>query len=144
MQPHEFIEGSERVIAHCGLWPSFHDAEVLKLVLDRTDRARSEELFPVLDLYMHGWVMTSEISEDGFYKLKGEGKFHFRFEGITEVEIEGFNSQNVISAMNLELVSHPQDEKRKLLRIELEHCYKFAATFTAEKAKILSIEPYVQ
>lgn len=34
MKAHEFIQGFELVLAHLGLWPSFHDAEVLKLVID--------------------------------------------------------------------------------------------------------------
>lgn len=88
--------------------------------------------------------MTSEVTEQGFYKLHGEAIFHLQFEGVTEVRVVGFNNQNVLSALNLELVSHPHDASRKLLQVELEHCYEFEATFTAQKARVLSITPHVQ
>lgn len=144
MNPHEYIEGFELVVAHLGLWPSFHDAEVLKLAIDRTHVATAKELSPVLDLHLRGWVMTSEVTEQGFYKLHGEAVFHFRFEGVTNVQIEGFNNQNVLSALNLELASHPHDASRQVLQVELEHCYEFQASFSAQKARVLSITPYAQ
>ena len=144
MEAHEFIQGFELVVAHLGLWPSFHDAEVLKLVIDRTHVAASKELSPVLDLHLRGWVMTSEVTEQGFYKIRGEALFHFRFEGITGLQIEGFNNQNVLSALNLEVVSHPHDTNRQVLQVELEHCYEFQASFIAQKAQVLNITPYVQ
>ena len=144
MEAHEFIQGFELVVAHLGLWPSFHDAEVLKLVIDRTRVATSKELSPVLELHLRGWVMTSEVTDQGFYKRNGEAVFHFRFEGVGNVQIEGFNNQNVLSALNLELVSHPHDASRLVLQVELEHCYEFQASFTAQKAQVLSITPYVR
>lgn len=144
MEAYEFIEGFELVVAHLGMWPSFHDSEVLKLVLHRTRVATENELSPVLDLHLRGWVMTSEVTEQGFYKLHGEAVFHFRFEGVTDLQVEGFNNQNVLSSLNLELVSHPHDASRQLLQVELEHCYEFQATFAAQKARVVEIAPYAE
>ena len=144
MKAHEFIQGFELVVAQLGLWPSFHGAEDLKLAIDRTNVATSKELSPVLDLHLRGWVMTSEVTEEGFYKIHGEAVFHFRFEGVTNVRVEGFNNQNVLSALNLQLADHPHDADRKVLQVELEHCYEFEASFTAQKARVLSITPCAQ
>jgi hypothetical protein len=144
MEAYRFIEGHERVVDHLGLWPSFHDAEVLKLVIDRMSDPVGSGPRPALDLHLRGWVMTSEVTAEGFYKLHGEAVFHFRFEGVSEVRIEGFNNQNVLSSLNLELVSHPRDANRQVLHVELEHCYEFEASFTAERARVLSITPYAQ
>lgn len=130
------------MVAHLGMWPSFHDAEVLTLTVDCTHVATSEELSPVLDLHLRGWVMTSEVTEQGFYKLHGDAVFHFQFEGVTNLHIEGFNNQNVLSALNLEVVDDPQSQGRKVLQVELEHCYEFKASFTAQRARVLSITPY--
>ena len=143
MQAHEFIEGFESVVAHLGMWPSFHDAEVLKIILDRSNVGTGQELSPVLDLHLRGWVMTSEVTEQGFYKLHGDAVFHLRFEGVFNVQIEGFNNQNVLSAMNLELVAHPREAGRQVLQVELEHCYEFEGSFTAQKARVVSITPHV-
>jgi hypothetical protein len=144
MDAYRFIDGFERVVAHLGMWPSFHDAEILQLTIDRTNVATSKELSPVLDLHLRGWVMTSEVTEDGFYKLHGDAVFHFRFTGVAKLRIEGFNTQNVISALNLEVVDDPHNQGRKLLRVELEHCYEFEASFTAQAARLMGITPYVQ
>ena len=141
MEAHKFIEGYESVVDHLGLWPSFHDAEVLKLVIDRTSPCHSSVPSPALDLHLRGWVMTSELTATGFYKLQGEAVFHFRFEGISRLRIEGFNNQNVLSSLNLELVTHPRDASRQMLQVELEHCYEFEASFTAERAFVLGIKP---
>jgi hypothetical protein len=144
MEAHQFIEGFEQVIAHLGMWPSFHDAEVLKFTVDRTHVATAKELSPVLDLHLRGWVMTSEVTEQGFYRLRGDAIFHFQFEGVTKLHVEGFNNQNVLSALNLELVDDPHTQGRKVLQVELEHCYEFEASFTAQRARVLSITPYAQ
>lgn len=144
MEAHKFIEGFERVVAHLGMWPSFHDAEVLKLTVDRTHVATSKELSPVLDLHLRGWVMTSEVTDQGFYKLRGDAVFHFQFEGITNLHVEGFNNQNVISSLNLVVVDDPHAHGRKVVQVELEHCYEFEASFTAQRARVLDITPYAQ
>jgi hypothetical protein len=140
MEAHEFIDGHERVIAHLGLWPSFHDAEVFKLSLDRSE----SKFEPALDLHLRGWVMTSEVTPEGHYKLHGDALFHFRFEGIDELQVTGFNGQNVISSMNLELAQSTEDPQRTIIKVELEHCYLFDASFTAQRAQLVSITPYAK
>ena len=140
MEAHEFIEGHERVITHLGLWPSFHDAEVFKLSLDRSE-GKSD---PALDLHLRGWVMTSEITPEGHYKQHGDALFHFRFEGIDELQISGFNGQNVISSLNLELTQVANKPERNIIKVELEHCYLFEASFTAQRAQLISIKPYAK
>lgn len=85
--------------------------------------------------------MTSEVKENGFYRLHGDAIFHFRFEGVSRVQIQGFNNQNVLSALNLDLVSHPHEPARQVLHVELEHCYEFEASFIAQKARPISITP---
>jgi hypothetical protein len=142
MEAHRFIKDFERVVAHLGMWPSFHDAEVLKLAVDRTNVATGEELSPVLDLYLRGWVMSSEVTKEGFYKVHGDAIFHFQFEGVTNLHIEGFNNQNVLSALNLEVVDDPNNQGQKVLQVELEHCYEFETSFTAQRARVVGIVPY--
>jgi hypothetical protein len=142
MEAYEFIEGHERLIAHFGLWPSFHDSEVHRLVLDRTQKNESGKTTPTLDLLLRGWVMTAEISESGAYKLHGDAVVHLQFADISDLQLEGFNNQNVLSSLNLEVIDDPSLPSNRALRLELEHCYEFDATFVARSAKIISITPY--
>ena len=142
MEAYEFIDGHEQIIAHFGLWPSFHDAEVHRISLDRAQRDDSGKAKPTLDLLLRGWVMTSELSETGSYKRVGDSLIHFQFEGIFDLQLEGFNNQNVLSSLNLEIIVDSRLPRRQALKVELEHCYEFDATFVARVARILSITPY--
>lgn len=142
MKAYEVIEGHERVVAHLGSWPSFHDAEVLRLNLARTHPGDLKQRTPVLDLFLYGWVMTPEVAGKCVHKLHGEAIFHFRFEGISDLELEGFNNQNVLTAMNLEIVDPMDRSGRAALRVELEQCYEFQASFVAQKACVVAITPH--
>jgi hypothetical protein len=142
MQPYEFIEGFEEVIARFGLWPSFHDGEVHRIVLDRMARSLSGLYIPSVEIYLRGWIMGPEVTDKGFYELHNDSVVHFLFEDIFDFELEGFNQQNVLSSLNLSLIDDPKDDGQAL-HIELEHCYLFFAEFSARKAKILSVAPCV-
>jgi hypothetical protein len=144
MKAHEFIDNYELVIARLGMWPSFHDAEVLQLALARSHLGTSKALVPTLDLHLRGWVMTPEVTAQGIHKIHGDAIFHFRFEGISDLQLEGFNHQNVLSAMNLGLSEHSSLAEHRVLRVELEQCYEFQASFVARKASVVGITPYVE
>lgn len=139
MEPFEFIENFSSVTSKFGIWPSFHDGEVLRIVLERA--ALSSSRSPSVEISIRCWVMGPEVTGDGFYKQNNDSVVRFLFEDIFDLEIEGFNQQNVLSALNLSLIQNPPG--CTALRVELEHCYLFAAEFSARKAKILGIEPYV-
>jgi len=142
MEPYEFIEGHEKVIARFGRWPSFHDGEVHRIVLDRMNRSTSGAYIPTVEVHLRGWIMTSEVTEAGFCKLENDSVVHFLFENIFDFELEGFNNQNVLSSLNLSLITDPQN-KEQALHVELEHCYQFSGEFSARKAKILNVVPYI-
>lgn len=70
---------------------------------------------------------------DGQYVCAKDSVVHFLFEGVSDVELEGFNQQNVLSALNISIVSD-------LINVELEHCYQFCGAFKARKGRILGVE----
>ena len=141
MEPYETIENHELVIATFGQWPSFHDGEVHRIVLDRINRSESGSYVPTIELHVRGWIMTSEVTEMGFYKVEHDSVVRFLFEDIFNLELEGFNQQNVLSSLNLTLIDEPQ--KKQVIHVELEHCYVFAGEFSARRGKILGVQPYV-
>ena len=142
MEAYEFIAEHKKLVAHFGQWPSFHDAEVHCLNLHRPAKTTTGGSIPTLELHLRGWVLKQEVSESGFYKLHGDAVIHFQFEGIFDLKIEGFNNQNVLSSMNLEVVNDPSMAGSSVLRVELEHCYEFEASFKARTARVISITPY--
>jgi hypothetical protein len=143
MEPHEFIEGHEKVLALFGQWPSFHDGEVHRLVLDRMRRNTSGSYIPSIEIHLRGWIMTPEVTDAGFYKQEHDSVVHFQFEDVYDLELAGFNHQNVLSCLNLAMVLD-QATKTEALHIELEDCYGLSGSFKARKGAILSVVPFVK
>ncbi|MBN8530987.1 MAG: hypothetical protein J0L97_03890, partial [Alphaproteobacteria bacterium] len=79
---------------------------------------------------------------EGFYKRNNDSVVHFLFEDIFDFELEGFNQQNVLLSLNLSVVQDPMGSNHAL-HVELEHCYQFSGEFSARRAKVLGIAPYV-
>jgi hypothetical protein len=142
MEPYESIEKHELVVATFGQWPSFHDGEVHRIVLDRMSRSPSGSYIPTIELHIRGWIMRSEVTENGFYEVEHDSVVRFLFEDIFNLELEGFNQQNVLSSFNLTLIDEPHE--KQALHVELEHCYVFAGEFSARRARILGVHPYVK
>ncbi|MEZ5354785.1 MAG: Imm50 family immunity protein [Bryobacteraceae bacterium] len=79
----ELFDGADTVIAALGRWPTFHDAEVLALFLRR--------------------VTTVDGFADILEVVSGK-VVRFRFAGLREWGLSGFNEQNVISELTAEAV----------------------------------------
>jgi Immunity protein 50 len=143
MEPYEFISDYNKVTDKFGMWPSFHDGEVHRVVLDRTQKNESGFYVPSVEVYLRGWILIPDINDVGFYKEIHDSIIHFRFEDVSNLELDGLNHQNVLSSLNLELFTDPET-KSNALHIELEHCYGLSGIFSARKAKVLSVVPYVE
>jgi hypothetical protein len=90
------IPGADEVIAWFGHWPTFHDAEVLSITLDRSGASR---------VVIHAFEMTPEVDVNGRYVLARNASVIFSLEGfpqnqqgIANTRIECFNHQNVLSS----------------------------------------------
>lgn len=100
MEAVEHIVGAGQLVAVFGYWPSFHDAEVLWLRLDR--RAHGDGCHgPTLEALVHAFEMTSEVGADGYYVLRHHVLVHLRFIDVVELQMDGFNFQNVLSGLAL-------------------------------------------
>jgi hypothetical protein len=92
-----------------GRVPSFHDAEIVSLSLDR-DGGRCV-------LNVHTFSTNPEVNEKGFYKTKDHVVVSFRFAGVTNLELQDFNEQNVIYGLSVCRTAGGE------LRLEMEACY---------------------
>jgi hypothetical protein len=115
------IDGAEELYQWFGFWPSFHDAEVVSLRLNR--RAPSS-------LIIHTWEMTKEVDEQGYYGTVKHIVVEFIMDRITALTINDFSAQNVIFGLNLA----KRDDK---FLLNLEPCYGLAGTIEAENISIL-------
>ncbi|HEY7354528.1 MAG TPA: Imm50 family immunity protein [Terriglobales bacterium] len=76
-----------------GYWPTFHDAEILSMLLNR--KARSS-------IVVHTWKMTRDLDEKGDYGLAKHVVVEFILEGIRDLDLSGFNHQNVVVGIQIE------------------------------------------
>ena len=109
MNVEERIVGQEKLTTVFGRWPSFHDSEVLGIHLDRTHFGDGHG--PTLDALIHVFEMTSEISPSGFYVSRNHSLAHFRFHDVVELNLEGFNHQNVLSELAISDIQERQMER---------------------------------
>lgn len=119
-----------------GTWPSFHDAEVLSVQLDRTG-----EQAPILETLIHVFEMTTDVDSSGRYVLKNNTMVRFRFTRIALEMLRWFNRQNVLWDPVIERMESPSPEGQEL-EIQFSSSYGLEAVFQCQAAEIVSVTPY--
>ena len=90
------IPGADSVVSWFGSWPTFHDAEVLRLQLNRKGQSW---------IKVYTWNMSSRTYEKDskqYFILEKHAVVTFLLEGIVELELHDFSSQNVVFGLNIE------------------------------------------
>ena len=129
--PAEFIVNAEKVCSIFGKWPTFHDAEVLTLVLDI---GTPPKLAPSMVIRVWTFkVHRDETDSNGYYKTTDHSIVTFRFDEPDELAIEGFNHQNVLFDITFTLVDN-------LVHVTLESTYGVHATFRCQKVTVEAVE----
>src|SRR5215469_9978453 len=97
------IKGIDKLTGIFGDWPSFHDAEVIDVDLQRSplEPERDSSLNPVLTVRIHVHKMTDEVDSRGYFVLKNHTLATIRFYAVDEFEIDGFATQNVIFELTI-------------------------------------------
>jgi len=116
----EVVAGSRELLNWFGYWPNFHDAEVIRLHLNR----RGES-----SLVVHTWEMTKEVDERGYYILTKHVVVEFLLEQVSGLNLTGFSHQNVLFGLTIE----PADNG---FRLSLDDSFGIAGTIDAEKISI--------
>src|SRR5690349_5450454 len=103
------IAGADDVVAWFAEWPTFHDAEVMTLYIDR----ESKQLFMRIRVF----TISDQTDRNGYYVRKRGALVRFEFSGISSMRLEGEHAdgQNVIFGLTIEQVNHGY-------RLALEPC----------------------
>jgi len=118
------IQNAHRLTSIFGTWPSFHDAEVLKLELDRTE--------PSITLQLFAFQTTSTTDSEGYYKRIHECIVTFRFHSVEDVSLEGFNHQNVVAGISF--------ERRARVDVLIEPLHGIAGSFSCSSAEVVDVK----
>jgi hypothetical protein len=107
-----------------GGWPSFHDSEVMSIELHREGVSR---------IVVHAFVMTGDTDSAGHYICKKHARVHFLMNGITNLALQGFNHQNVLSDLGIA-------KDNSGYSLVLYECYGVGGSISSEGLSI-EIEP---
>jgi hypothetical protein len=107
------LPGSDLVTKWFGIWTDFHDAEIISLNLQRRGES-SLRVYP----YFPDKPATVE----------------FLLNGITDLELADFSSQNVISSLTIERLTNKEGEAE--LRLQMYPCYGMAGYIDAKQVQV--------
>ena len=127
------IPGGPELLAWFGCVPSFHDAEIVSLTLNR--RAPSI-------LRIHGLVMGKD--SDGLITSSKRAVVTFTLDGVMDVELNGFSRQNVIDCLRLvhaparadHQAYYTLDASPEDYEIQLEPCYGMDGVIRCKKVSV--------
>jgi Immunity protein 50 len=126
-----FVENGTILYDALGEWPSFHDAEVISLCLDRSGPDA-----PVLSLKVHAFRTTARLAPDGTFLRDREIIVDLEFLQIALDRLDGFNCQNALSSIE---IARQGDVRR--WRVLLHGVYGVSAEFTCDRITVRSVTP---
>ncbi len=129
------IENAGLVENIFGGWPSFHDAEIHRILLERDGTDGVE-----MDVAIHHWQMTAETDSQGYFVLKHHTLTTIRFSGVTDLDLAGFNHQNVL--WELEISESPDPSSNSRFTVSMPTSYGCEAGFKCRRISVLSAQPY--
>ncbi len=132
----EKIKNAEKIIQTFNEWPSFHDAEVHRVVLDRSG---SEG--PTLEAQIHVFKTTNEVNASGHYVHNHDSIVTFRFTGVDLLQLDDFNRQNVLSSLDITSIDPGQHEGR-LLSVRMPSIYGLDIEFECMQCEVTDVHPY--
>lgn len=132
------ILGGERLTSVFGYWPSFHDAEVIWLRMDRRSFAVGGG--PSVEAMLHTFEITSDVGPDDCYVLRNHVLVHFRFRDVVELQLAGFNHQNALFGLTVTDLRERQLEHIHF-EVDFQSAFGVGASFQCHEIEVLSVEP---
>lgn len=140
------IDRADLLLDQFGGWPTFEDAEVLALVLERGNHAETLASGDWSSRVGPSVVATFYLFDSRFGRAdarRHQSRVRIRFEGVQEFELRGFNHQNPILGMGLG-VRDPGRQLGKLFSVTwggaiLEHHVSFSCC----RIEVVSVDPFL-
>jgi hypothetical protein len=137
------IVGSDKLTSIFGRWPSFHDAEVHEIQLERghinTDNRVRE--FPRLTAKLHLWSMTNEVDEKGYYVTTKHTLATIRFYDVSDLKLEDFNHQNAIFGLGVEQKTRDEGPT-PYFAVDFDPSFGVEVTFSCLRIEVIEAKPY--
>jgi Immunity protein 50 len=136
------LRGAEQLTAIFGRWPSFHDAEVVRLGLDRASGVEGA-WGPTLNVDVYVFQAGPNVAANGMYVLRHETLVSFRFCEVDQLELREFNQQNAIWDLSITDISERQLERARY-EVRFAPSFGVDAGFLCFDAEVVSVRPWTQ
>lgn len=124
------IKNSSDIANIYGDWPSFHDAEIISLILKRCTASKTANATLELNYYE---VTTENEGTAEFEVVKTKNSIiKFLFDGLIESSIEDFNHQNVIDEMTF-------SEAEGVTHVEIIGTFGAEIQISCKSVEVLSV-----
>lgn len=127
------VRNAAALVEAFGYWPSFHDAEVHRIELDRGGAGHA----PCATFVLHVFDHDGAVDEKGYWQRRVSVVAVLRFDDIKDLHLGGFGKQNVIDSLAID----PQSPDRHAVTIL--PCYGIDCTFTCSAAEVLDVRPWL-
>ena len=132
------IKGSRLVTAVFGYWPSFHDAEVVRFELVRASPFADG---PDVLADIHAFEITDQVAPSGCLVLRHHVLVSFRFRGVDQIRLEGWNNQNALFGLRIKDI---RDCHLDVLKYEVcfDSSFGMNAEFLCRSVEVESVSPW--
>jgi hypothetical protein len=133
----ERIEGHHLVFEAYGRWPRFHDGYVRHFqIISQAGNSGA-----MIDLVIHGFEMTPQVDERGYYGSTKHHLIHFQFTGASHLEFEDLDMPDaIVGSLEFENIPSGAQDSMRLL-VDLNSCYGLGGRFQCETARVMSVDP---
>jgi immunity protein 50 of polymorphic toxin system len=138
METRPDITGSELVTQVFGYWPSFHDAEVVRMSLETT---ASPSAGPDVRADIYAFEITNEVAPDGTLVLRHKVLVSFRFSGVDNLLVKNFGNQNAIMGLSIVDIRSRQMEAVKF-EVRFDGSFSFSAEFLCREVFVESVRAW--
>lgn len=141
LDPTDVVKGYRKLTEIYGRWPSFHDAEVLNMSLER--RGRDEWEGPVFRASVHIFEGVRDEEDSKGIKYINHAIVTFRFATVVDLSLGNFNQQNAIMDLVFEAGSPRSKDVMwggPAYQITFESSFGVSCSFVCSSVEIDSIE----
>lgn len=125
------ISGRDLLIQHLGHWPTFHDFEVLSILLERA-------LVSAIVHDLRAVFLIFDLHKAPDDPERKQGSAEFLFENVADLQIKGFNYQNPIMGLCIDASEASANEH--LFRVEWGGtCMQHEVSFSCSRISVLRV-----
>jgi hypothetical protein len=95
-----------------------------------------------MDVTIHHWEMTSELDSKGYFVLRHHTLTTLRFSGVSDLQLAGFNHQNVLFDLEISELADSGSDAR--FSIAMPTSFGCEGSFKCSGVRVLSTAPYAK